>query len=1068
MKNYIPIHAHSCYSFGDGSMSVENYVKKVKELGMLGASLTEHGNMASSLKFYKECKRQNVNPILGIEAYLNDNRDAQKEENEAAPEEEIQLKDYDKFNSHVVLLAKNYQGYKDLVHLSGEAVMNGFYYKPRTKNDLIFEKAGNIMISTACQGSQWANKIRFADYKGFVELVRKYKAVFKDDFYLEVQFLEDDSFQKDYNDALIEIGSSENIKVIVGLDAHYVDEEDWYLQKVKMMINQKANFDDLKNPDFKIWLISQKGFFVKPYNQLIDFGKKYGYSDAQIEGWLDNTLEINSKVNIEIPFYKFSFPKCKIPDGFTNESYFTKLCIEGFKNRLEEKRIPKEKRYLDQLKYEMDIIKNKGFAGYFLLIKSVIEKVKELGGRTGAGRGSAVGSLVSFCLNITNLDPIANSLYFERFLNPERKDPCDIDCDFSSDEQKMIEEELKKEYGHQSVAHIANYIKFGAKSIVRDLSRVNNFDFTLTNELSKMFDEEKNLKENIDNLKTKKLSPELSQYIDNHEAYIVKWGEKLENQVRNAGSHASGTVISPGKLYDFIPIIRLKNQYMTAFQEGGDEREVSEIGLVKLDLLGLNTCSIINDTLKLVLKRTGTDIALKMETDLLKDQKVYEKFREGDTLDIFQFGSPGMKSILQQSKPSTFEDIATINSLYRPASINAGFVAQYIENKNDPTKIKYIHPKLEPILGKTYGVITYQEQVMGILRAIGGFTLAEADKARKIMKLLNKTSSNQDPIIKAEFDHVLEKFKVGALENGLDERQMNQLLDQMAKYSEYSFCAAHAAGYALNAYQQMWLKVYYPYEYFASLLNRVIQENTLEIIKEAKRNKINLIPFDINKSNYEFALNEKNDIVMGFKIIKGVGTEEIKKLIECRPFESMEDFLQKAVKQKVSKRVIEPLIQLGVLSHWQTNRKSILSYYYKLKEKKKKDNPTFVLEEDYSNLEKTEFETKYLGFYLQEHPISKYNEILTKYKVTKVSQVDVLTKTIAGILQKVQVKKTKTNKTYHVLTIADEEKSIDVKVWAQQIPADFIVGYLLVLTNVDNNKYGYSTKSFTNIKVIKG
>jgi DNA polymerase-3 subunit alpha len=455
-----------------------------------------------------------------------------------------------------------------------------------------------------------------------------------------------------------------------------------------------------------------------------------------------------------------------------------------------------------------------------------------------------------------------------------------------------------------------------------------------------------------------------------------------------------------------------------------------------------------------------------METDPLEDPKVYEKFQQADTIDIFQFGSPGMRSILQQSKPSNFEDITTINSLYRPASIDAGFVAQYIEYKNNPSKIKYIHPKMASILSKTYGVITYQEQVMGILREIGGFSLAEADKARKVMKLLHK--ANQDSERKGDFDKVLEKFKHGAEKNGLNEQQIELLLDQMAKYSEYSFCAAHAAGYALNAYQQMWLKVYYPFEYFTSLLNRISQENIPEMIKEAKKNQINIIPFDINKSSYEFTLDQNNNIITGFKIIKGCGKDEVQKLIDCRPFDSLEDFLQKVIKQKITKRVIEPIIQLGVLDFWNINRKSILSYYYQLREKKKKDNPTFKIEEDYFDSEKTSFETKYLGFYLREHPITKYNEILTKYKVTKVGQADAMTKTVAGILQNILVRKTKTNKNYYVITIADEEKSMDVKVWSQQVPVDFNVGSLLVMTNLDNNKYGYSTRSFANIKVIKG
>lgn len=1061
MKNYTPIHAHSCYSFGDGAMKIEDYAKKVKSLGMTGASLTEHGNMTSSLKFYKEFRKNNLNPIIGVEAYLNDDRENKETDDKESHENEVKSK-----NSHIILLAKNYEGYKNLVYITGEAFYNGFYYKPRTTNRIIFERHNGVIVTTACAASQFALALK-NDEKELEKLLIRYKEVFEDDFYVEIQFNEVD-FQKPYNEALLRLSKKLGIKPIIGIDAHYLDAEDWYLQQIKMLINQQSSFEDLNNVKRKPWLLDYKSFYVKSYDEIIESAKTFGYDykKQDLEEWLDNTNEINSKCKVEIPFYKFQFPIPNIPNNEDSIEYFKRLCWEGFDKRLKENRIPKKKEpsYRTQLETEINVIIKKGFADYFLIVYDALSKVRALGGRVGAGRGSVPGSLASYCLEITNLDPIQHGLYFERFMNLEREDPADIDVDISSDEQKIIESELKKEYGIDSVAHIANYTKFGAKSIIRDLFRVMTFDYGTANLISKNFDDSLSLEDNWTSLKKKTVASEIKPFMNEKEEFILKWGNKLEDQVRQAGSHASGTVVSPGKIYDHIPVIKLKNEFLTGYQEGADEREVSEIGLIKLDLLGLNTCSIINDTLKLVKERTGADITHKMESDTLDDKNVYDRFARGDTLDIFQFGSPSMRNILIESEASTFTDIATINGLFRPAAIKNGFVQLYIDSKKHPERITYLHPKLEHILKDTYGVSVFQEQLMEILKDLGGFTIAEADKARKVMKYLYK--GNQDnPDRKGDFEKVLHKFEKGAKKNGMTQESIDILLEQMSKYSEYCFCKAHGYGYALNAYQQMWLKVYHPLEYFVSLLNRCSQADLFTMITEARKNGIKIEFFDINKSQYNFSIVD-NTILVGFKIIKGMGPEDSQKIIDNRPYNTIDEFFEKSLNTKVSKRAMEPLIYLGVLDEFSLNRKSVLEHYDALKKSKSFIKYVEKNTDDFELTEKSSFEKKYLEFYWKEHPIVKYTKHLERHGVPTPSQIiDNPSTTMAGIFSGIKTKKTKNGKTYYILSVEDESNAVEVKVWDSNL-IEMKEGNLLLFENMTVDKWGCSIRSFKQMKVV--
>ena len=1061
MGNYTIIHAHSCYSFQDGVMDIESYVKRVKECGMKGASLTEHGNMASSLKFYHECRKQGINPVIGVEAYINDIREEGLAAEDYQEEEEATEDRKDMKNSHILLLAKNYTGFKDIIHISGEAMVNGYRWRPRTTNTFILQRAGHFIVTTACQASQFARWIMAGEPDKVESLLWKYKEAFKDDFYIEVQLQEGD-IQKEVNAGLLKLSKKLEIPVVLGMDIHYLDAEDWELQELKMLMAQGFTKKALENPETlkrKPFTLESKELFFKSYDEVFEASKRLGYeyTNAQLQEWMEQTNNVNSKVNIEIPLYDIKYPKYVTPNNESITDYFTKCCVDGFKERFKDGRIPKDKlkEYTDKLKEEVNIICQMGFASYFLIIRDALDKVRIMGGRVGAGRGSVVGSLAAFCLRITNLDPIRFNLYFERFINPHRKDPVDIDCDISSDEQKKLEAELKGEYGRESVAHVVNYVHYGPKNAFRDIARYLSWPNEIANNTSKQMDEEESLKDNWKNLKRNLKQPEYQRLLIQDEAFIVKWGSKLENQVRHVAQHASGTVIAPGKLYDFIPVYRYKDEILTAYQEGTDIREVSEIGLVKLDLLGLNICSIINDTIQLVKKYQGKNIEKQLDNDPLTDQAIYDRFAVADTLDIFQFGSEGMRTMLRETNPETLDDLAAINGLYRPATIKAGFVNQYIQNKNDPLAIQYLHPKLRDILGRTYGVIVFQEQVMDIFRALGGFTLAEADGLRKLMKLVYKS---EDIRRKKEWEEVMQRFRKSAIAQGMSEDSADALLKQMLEYANYAFNAAHAYGYAKGAYEQMWLKVHYPLEYACALLNRSSQDDLSVSLTEARKcGKVNFM--EINNSEWDFTIS-KGQINCGMRAAKGVVETEIAKLQQHKPFLTIESLLKVVFEDGVSKRTMEPLIKLGALDSIVQNRKALFTFYEQLRDKKKKDpDPVLDLaQRDFAQKEKVGFERDYLGFYWNEHPFNEGIKMAladkgcSSPKEAKVKSCN----EIAGFVTKKVIKKTKKGKEYVIYEIEDDTDTLTIKCWDAHDQHE--VGDLLAFTDVNHDSYGYSVR----------
>ena len=1060
---YSIIHLHSSAgSLLDGVSKIKDIVAKAKAIGAPGCSITDHGSMNACLQFYKECKKQSINPIIGCELYINNDRDNKTPANRR--------------NNHVVLLAKNYEGYKDLVWLQGEAVHN-FYFKPRSTNEQIFQKAkrGNLICTTACLGSEINKYLEQGKINEAEELVLQfYHAFGRDNFYLELQFNELPE-QREYNNHLIRIARKHDIQMVLGLDAHYVEQEDHFLQELMFMIRDKKTVNSTsENENDDVWQFSTKTLWIKTEEEIHACVKKFGYGHSRefVRELLDNTNKINDMVDIEIPFYDYKFPKHQHEAGVSSKQVLVDRLKDGLREKIrfgfvDKSDVPK---YMERIRLEVDVMTNKGrdFSDYFLFLSDVRNFVEEQGGMLGSGRGSAAGSIVAYLLDIVKVDPIREGLIFERFVNEARlkTDSADIDMDIDSDTLPKVEEWLKDTYGRDSVAHVASYTKFSIKNTVKDVARALGVD----NDLATLNKITKSLDDGSEDLSSewrraeKRFAKNSKEYkwLEAHRGDVLKWANKLVGCTRNVGQHASGRVIVPGKLIDHVPLVRHKGEILTAYTEGVSERELPEVGLLKLDLLGLNTASVINDTLRLIKERGVPSNYTKENIFQLdkEDPKILQEFAKGNTDNIFQFASIGMKKLLQEIVVNRFEDLTLCNSLYRPGALNAGMHVQAIENKMK-SRIDYIHPILEPILKNSYGIPAYQESILNILQIVGNFTLVEADLARKTIKMLGKKL--KDPEQMKKLDAMLEKFKEGAEKNGLDIQQTNDILKWISAASDYSFNRSHSFCYSLNSYITMALKVYHPLEYYCSLLNRTnnIDDKIYTAITQAKANGVTVEFMDINRSGWEFSIVDEK-IYCGFNFIKGVGKADIDKFTSLRPFNGPLDFIRKVLEFGITKRTISPLVQTGVCKSVYPCGRKLLEMYERIKKISKRKNFTWEQAQDiineidldegiepYSNQERADFELNHFGFYLQCDIVYMYQRYIDMFKAMKISEMPMMPKEVVtgwrnaedtyykyhvyGVITGSQIKKTKKNKEYRIVTISNRGKkktdSLTIKFW---------------------------------------
>ncbi|MBZ4649272.1 DNA polymerase III subunit alpha [Thermosipho sp. (in: thermotogales)] len=1088
--NMCHLHVHTDYSVGDGCCKISDLISKTKELGMDSIAITDHGSLSGFLKFYKTAKDLGINPILGEELYVNDDREEIQENNikrkskEKDVEEQLETKKISP-NNHLIVLAKNWEGFKSIMKIHADGVRNGFYYKPRTTHNIIKELGKNIIVTTACMGGKVGVLIREGKFNECKRFLLEMKEVFKDDFYLELQFLESNE-QHLINEKLLEFSKQLKIPYIITNDIHYVNKGDDKLQDIHKMIYRKKKIsDNLDDVIFKV-----RELYLKTPYELLESAKKWQYNITKkeiLEG-LDRTLEVAEKCkNIEVPLYDIKFPKYypdpkNIDENFDAAAYLTQKVNQGFKRRLMNKQIPKSKinEYKERARHELDVIIRKGYSDYMLIVSGYIDFCNKNKIFHGAGRGSAAGSLISWLIGITEIDPIKNGLIFERFLNEDRADPPDIDEDFDSERKDLIEQYLIQQYGEDHIAHIISFGTYGAKGVVRDVGRVLEKDFVIIDKVAKSFDNFSDVKSNIERILNEGIEKDIIEFIQN-EPEFFEYCSKLEGMVRQYSQHASGTVVTPGPLEEYIPIMKIEGKIVTGIQEGADIRECSDMGILKLDILGLNWCTILRRGIELIKERHGIDLWDKIWTIDYDDPKLMAEFAKGNTEDIFQYSSKPMREFIKRVAGSdvdpkkatvegvtlTFNDLVAINAGWRPAVIMSGATDVLACNKHkDLDEIEYLHESMRPALEETYGALIYQEQFMRILMDTAGFTAAEADKARKTLKYLNKGKYDPNSKSYKEFQVTLNKLQKAWSKRGFSDKQIEELTQTLAKFIDYSFNKSHSCSYATAAVQGMYLKVYYPLEYFTGLLqstkNAVRKDlkgrkdrdkNLLEIyIRIARESGIEVLPPLIDKSKPNFEIEDKS-IRAGLTMIKSCGEKAAESILKAQPIKSIEEFFSstKVDWRRVNKKVIESLIKVGAFDNLYPHRKRLLKFFELWNNTKNKQGVNNIhdkikyirkylkqaeelVKDDFTNEEKLKIEYELYGFYFGQHPFDKYKKVIEEHEFILPYEITVKTKKakVAGFISNIKTIKTKFGEKMAFIELSDtHDGKISVTIWPE-------------------------------------
>ncbi len=989
MKNFVHLHTHSHYSLLDAAVTVKSLVEKASQLEMPALALTDHGNLFGAIEFYKEAKKKGVKPIIGCELYVSN-----------GPHKDRAIPRGEKNYHHLIVLARNFKGYQNLLQLASMAYTDGFYYKPRVDKQALREYSEGLICLTACLGGEIPHAILKGDGERVIRVIHEYQEIFgKEYFFLELQ---NHGIEKQHqvNEVLNTLSKEYHFPLIVTNDVHYLNQEDQEAHDILLCIGTQSKVTDEKR---KRYYGDQ--FYFKTCDEMLK-----AFPDN--EEALDNTLRIAEMCDLELKF-KSNLPEIDVPEGYNADTYLHHLCSKGLTNRYADI-TPKTQKRLD---YELGIICQMGFAGYFLIVWDFIKYARSHDIAVGPGRGSAVGSLVAYTLGITNLDPLKYHLIFERFLNPERISMPDIDTDFEDGKRDQVINYVIERYGKEKVAGIITFGALKARGVIRDVGRVLNIPLNEVDRIAKLIPGGPGvtLKDAYKNV------PDLKALIDGSGNYqkLFHLAQKLEGMNRHAGTHAAGIVIGSENLSNLVPLYADSKTKSISTQFEGSYLE--ECGLLKMDFLGLRNLSVIQKCLELIESRTHEK--LNIDHIPLDDTKVYKLLQSGASLGIFQLESSGMQEMMSNLKPEAFEDIIALNALYRPGPLNSGMAEKFIQRKRNPEKIKYQHPLLKDILEETYGVVVYQEQVMEIARAIGGFSMGKADELRKAMgkKLKDKMNS-----LKA-------LFVEGAVERDIDQHFAEILYDQMAEFGEYGFNKSHSAAYALITYQTAFLKANYPIEYMAALLS-CDKDNTdkiVEYVAESKTMGINILPPSINHSMVDFAI-EDNKIRFGLSAIKNVGSTAVQSIIESRialgPFETLYDLCEKVDLRVVNKKVLECLIKSGACDGFNLNRPSqhklidqALDFGQSAQADKNSNQislfgedetptikPLIILspEDDWSERERLAYEKEVLGFYLSGHPLGKYRGKIAHLNLNRISELKDLKEgsqvAICGLVQDAQ------------------------------------------------------------------
>ena len=1029
--NFTHLHVHTEYSLLDGSNKIKEYVARVRELGMDSAAITDHGVMYGVIDFYREAKAAGINPILGCEVYVAPNSRFDREVGS----------DEDRYY-HLVLLAENNQGYANLMKIVSLGFVEGFYYRPRVDKELLRQYHEGIIALSACLAGEVPRYLTRGLYEEARQTALEYQEIFgKDNYFLELQ---DHGIpdQRLVNQQLLRMSEELHIPLVATNDVHYTYEDDVAAHDILLCIQTGKKLTDENRMRYE-----GGQYFVKSPEQMAEL---FPYALQALE----NTHKIAKRCHVEIEFGVTKLPRFDVPSPYTSWEYLNKLCYEG----LDERYGDRAEELKPRLKYELDTIQKMGYVDYFLIVWDFIRYARDHGIPVGPGRGSAAGSIVSYTLGITQLDPIRYNLLFERFLNPERVSMPDIDVDFCFERRQEVIDYVVRKYGKDCVAQIVTFGTMAARGVIRDVGRVMDLPYALCDSIAKMIPQELNI--TID--KALEMNHELKTLYDTDEKIkeLINMSRRLEGLPRHTSMHAAGVVISQKEVDEYVPLSRAADgTIVTQFTM----TTLEELGLLKMDFLGLRTLTVIDNAVRLVAKDTGRKL------DMLKidynDRAVLDSIGTGKTEGVFQLESGGMKNFMKELKPQSLEDIIAGISLYRPGPMD--FIPQYIRGKNNPETITYDCPQLQPILEPTYGCIVYQEQVMQIVRDLGGYTLGRSDLVRRAM------SKKKAAVMAKERQNFVygnkEEDVPGCIANGIDEKTANKIYDDMTDFAKYAFNKSHAAAYALVAYQTAYLKYYYPVEFMAALMTSVIDNppKVAEYILTCRQMGIRILPPDINVGEAGFTVDGKN-IRYGLSAIKSIGRPVIDAVVEERTlggsYRSLKDFIERLTGKETNKRTIENFIKSGAFDGLGGTRKQFMMIYADIMDRiahEKKSSMTGQMtlfdlmgEEDkreyeiqlpkvgeYDKEQLLAFEKEVLGIYVSGHPLEKY-EALWKHVITNVTSdfaldeetghskvMDGNRAVIGGILTDKRVKYTKTNKTMAYLTVEDLVGTVEVVVF---------------------------------------
>ncbi len=1020
---FVHLHTHTEYSLLDGANKIKELPARAKELGMKAMAITDHGVMFGVVDFYKECKKVGIKPIIGCEVYVAPRTRFDKEPN------------IDNKYSHLILLVKNEIGYKNLTNLVSMGFTEGFYYKPRIDLELLEKYHEGLICLSACL----AGSVNKAILKEDIEEARKialwHKNLFGEDYYLEVQpnGLPE---QVLVNQKLVQLSKELDIPLVATNDAHYLKKEDAYIHEVLLCIQTGKKMNDVDRMK-----MGADEFYVKSPEEMSEYFKN-------IPEAIENTVKIAEKCNFDFVFGDIKLPNYEVPKEYkTHSEFFKELCRKGLIKRYGEN---PSKEIQDRLEYEISVIENMGYVDYYLIVWDFINYAKNQGISVGPGRGSGAGSIAAYAMGITDIDPIKYNLLFERFLNPERISMPDFDIDFCYEKRPEVIDYVARKYGRDHVSQIITFGTMSARMVIRDVGRALDVPYAEADKLAKMVPMELH----ITIKKALEQNPEFKELYETDEVTknLLDIAMKLEGLPRQASTHACGVLITDKPVVEYVPLY---------VNEGTVEAQfimttLEELGLLKMDFLGLRTLTVISDTIKFVKQNRGTDVEFDKD---MNDPKVFENtWQSGNTVGIFQFESQGMTNFMKELKPDTLEDIIAGVSLYRPGPMDQ--IPRYIKNKLNPEHSEYTHPALEPILNVTYGCMVYQEQVMQIVRDLAGYSLGRADLVRRAMgkKKLDVMAKEREIFINGQTDENGNVIIPGCVRNGIDEASANKIFDEMAEFAKYAFNKSHAAAYAVVSYRTAYLKTYYPVEFMAATLNSFLGnlDKIPEYITECKRMNIEILKPSINKSYTKFTVNE-DKIRFGLGSVKNVGTAAIEAIVEERnkngEFKSFTDFCERIQGEAVNKKCIESLIKSGSFDELGETRHTLIESFEGIldtisgetrksiqgqvtmfdianEETTEKHKYNLNRVEEYEERTLLDMEKEMLGIYISGHPLEKIKEQIQKntninsLQMINMKEENDLSKDgkpvkYAGIITSVKKKYTKNNTIMAFVSIED-------------------------------------------------